>query len=377
MTKRGTDLLALVGQIYDAAAEPAEWSSVGLPIADAVGAKYAWLMMNDPEHPERCWNRAATGTDIWNYPLHQDPWYPTVQGRDPGTVVLGSERVTPAMIRDTDFFESRLRDLRIEYACMVIVERSDHNEHFFAFNRVPEAGDFSDDDLRLLAHVAPHLRRAYALHTRLHSPFAQPRRTDPALADSPTAAFLLDGLGTVRWMNAAAEGILEARDGIRLSGGQLRFDDPQAARHLNDDIAQCRITRETIESTPANVVRRCRKRSGGLPYAFSVTPQNDTVACLRFDCAAATCVLVDDLESSRAPSTLSLRNVFELTRAEAMVAKDLCGGSSVREIAEGRSTSIETVRTQIKRILAKVGVGTQVELVRRLSILARLETDAG
>ncbi len=369
------NVLDLVGQIYDAAGESSEWSAIGLPIARAVGAKYAWLMTTDPEHPAQCWNRSATGRDILDYPLNADPWYPAVTKREPGDVVLGSDSVSNESLRREPFYEQWLRPARIAYACMVIVERSEHNEHFFAFNRLPDAGDFTADDQRLLAVLAPHLQRAYALHTRLHSPFALPKRTDPALYGSPTGAFLLDRFDVVRWMNPAAERIVRASDGIGLVDGRLRLTDPAAAKQLRDDIERTRIRRGTGPA-PSAVVRRCRRRSGELPYVFSVTPQNDSLSCLRFDCAATSCVLVDDLAVSRAPSTLSLKNVFGLTRAEAAVARALCGGETTSEIAERRSVSVHTVRTQVKALLAKTATRTQTELVGQLMKLVRVDQHA-
>lgn len=373
MAKHPDELLDLVGQIYDAAGESADWGSVGLPIARAVGAKYAWLMMNDPDHPETCWTRAATGRDIWNYPLHEGPWYGAVRSSEPGSVVLGSKTAPPARIRQGPFFEQWLRKPRIQYACMVVIERTAHNEHFLAFNRVPEAGDFSAKDQRLLAQLAPHIRRAYALHTRLHSPFARPLRADPALDRSSTGAFLLDRYDVVRWMNDAAVRIIDANDGLRLRDGKLRISDAAAARQLADDIERTRITRDRVSARSTAVVRRARKLSGGLPYVFSVTPLHESLSCLRFDCSAATCLLVDDLDVSHAPATLSLRNVFGLTRAEAAVATSLIRGRTNEEIAAERNVSIHTIRTQVKRVLAKTGTHTQAEMVARTVKLARLQ----
>lgn len=162
-------VLDRVGQIYDAAGASAEWSIVGKTIAEAVGARYAWLMTLDPELPEACWLRGSTGSDFFHYPLHKDPWYPTVVANRPGDVVAGSDYLSPADILRSPFYDRMLREPDIRYACMVIIERTEHNEPLFAFNRTPETGDFREQDQSLLELLAPHLRRGYALHCRLHS----------------------------------------------------------------------------------------------------------------------------------------------------------------------------------------------------------------
>jgi DNA-binding CsgD family transcriptional regulator len=59
-----------------------------------------------------------------------------------------------------------------------------------------------------------------------------------------------------------------------------------------------------------------------------------------------------------------MQRMFGLTRAEASFASALVAGQSVREYAEREQLSEETVRTHLKRVLAKTGARRQQELVR-------------
>lgn len=59
-----------------------------------------------------------------------------------------------------------------------------------------------------------------------------------------------------------------------------------------------------------------------------------------------------------------LRRMFGLTAAEARVAALIAEGVQVADVAETLKISIHTVRTQLKNIFAKTGVGRQNELVR-------------
>lgn len=65
-----------------------------------------------------------------------------------------------------------------------------------------------------------------------------------------------------------------------------------------------------------------------------------------------------------ASSERHLRRMFELTAAEARVAALIVEGIPVAEAARRLNISIHTVRTQLKNIFAKTGVGRQNELVR-------------
>ena len=55
---------------------------------------------------------------------------------------------------------------------------------------------------------------------------------------------------------------------------------------------------------------------------------------------------------------------FRLSEAEAKILDALCSGMNPSDIAKRRPLSIHTVRTQVKTVLAKLGVHSQIEAVR-------------
>jgi DNA-binding CsgD family transcriptional regulator len=64
--------------------------------------------------------------------------------------------------------------------------------------------------------------------------------------------------------------------------------------------------------------------------------------------------------------TGTLRALYGLTRAESAVVAELVEGRSAEAIAARGGIGIETVRTHIKRSMAKMGVGRQAELVAQV-----------
>ena len=60
------------------------------------------------------------------------------------------------------------------------------------------------------------------------------------------------------------------------------------------------------------------------------------------------------------------RSAWRLTETEALVAADVALGHAPRMIALHRGVSVHTVRTQLKRVLAKSGCHRQVELAVRI-----------
>ncbi len=67
-----------------------------------------------------------------------------------------------------------------------------------------------------------------------------------------------------------------------------------------------------------------------------------------------------------------LRQTYQLTDTEIEIARALHGGKSLADIALERNRSPETVRSQLKAVLAKTGAGKQAGLLQRLSHLQYL-----
>src|SRR5690606_18672169 len=62
--------------------------------------------------------------------------------------------------------------------------------------------------------------------------------------------------------------------------------------------------------------------------------------------------------------TAYMQQAFGLSTAEADLLRHLTEGYSLRDIAELRARSLETVRVQVKSVLSKTGAHSQLELVR-------------
>jgi len=73
--------------------------------------------------------------------------------------------------------------------------------------------------------------------------------------------------------------------------------------------------------------------------------------------------LEDELRLHHARRELSREPLERLTKREQQVLAELTTGHTAREIADGSFVSISTVRSQIKSILAKLGVSSQVQAV--------------
>jgi DNA-binding CsgD family transcriptional regulator len=72
------------------------------------------------------------------------------------------------------------------------------------------------------------------------------------------------------------------------------------------------------------------------------------------------------------PDPLVLEGLFDLTTAEARVARAISVGQSVNTIAAENSVSLETVRSQLKSVMQKTGTHRQSELAALLGLAKKI-----
>ena len=79
----------------------------------------------------------------------------------------------------------------------------------------------------------------------------------------------------------------------------------------------------------------------------------------------------DGLKSARSATASVLARAWRLTPAEVRSVSALALGQSPRDIAMRSAISVHTVRTQLKRAMAKAGVHSQSALVASVYSLLR------
>lgn len=223
-------------------------------------------------------------------------------------------------------------------------------ERAYADGPVPAAVVARLDALR------PHLARAATLSARLRLQAVQVAAEALDLVGLPAA--ILGRQGQVLAMNPGAEALLLA--GSLREGRRIAFAEGRADRLLAEAVAAL--------------------SSGALPGARSIplpaTPERaPSVAHLlpvrrsaRDLFASASAVLVvTPVARGILPGLSVLEGLFDLTAAEARVARAIAQCRTVEQIAAEAGTSPQTVRSQLKGVMAKTGVSRQAELVGLLA----------
>jgi len=113
-------------------------------------------------------------------------------------------------------------------------------------------------------------------------------------------------------------------------------------------------------STRINEPRTCRLPLLAYPLGLKSVDDNPFADC------RAIIVLIDPEQKRQSPEGL-LRNMFNLTRAEAKLAMRLANGATVEAASDGLGITKSTARNQLKAVFAKMGVHRQAELVSLIS----------
>jgi DNA-binding CsgD family transcriptional regulator len=142
---------------------------------------------------------------------------------------------------------------------------------------------------------------------------------------------------------------------VRELSGRPRLTDPTADRLINDALAR-------VPSMPAGIARSVPVRAqGGKPATMvHLFP----VAADAYDgfAGVGAILTVSTAQSRPAPSLEILRGLYNLSPAEARVAQGIATGSTVETIADRSGVSRETIRSQLKTVLAKTGTKRQLNL---------------
>jgi DNA-binding CsgD family transcriptional regulator len=89
-------------------------------------------------------------------------------------------------------------------------------------------------------------------------------------------------------------------------------------------------------------------------------------------CAAV--LAITPVSAPQAPPVELVQSLFDLTPAEARVARSLAAGKSVEAIASDSGVSLNTVRTQVRGVFDKTGCNRQVDVVALLAGIAQPRT---
>lgn len=249
----------------------------------------------------------------------------------------------------------------------------------FSIGRNDRRGAFGAETTRAITAIAPALVTVLMARMLLAMPDEGARAPWSTGADGLLGE--QDGLGDIEAVpqplgithgapqvlnaNAALRRLARRRDGLVVGHQRLAAVEPHADAALARAIAELPLIRAS--GKPATRCIAVPRRSGGAAYLVQAIAIGGAAAH-----AGGVLLVVTD-PTRGTPDAAMLQRLLALTPAEAGLAAKLATGVTLAAAATRRGIGLETVRTQLKSVLAKTDCDGQADLAR---LLARLG-DAG
>ena len=175
----------------------------------------------------------------------------------------------------------------------------------------------------------------------------------------PIALLVVNARGRVLESNTQARQILQQGNGLSICDGQLNTTDKVAAKRLEKAIHELASKAATSSESRALMLSTLGERQEQIMAFLTPVRGSD-----RSDSLSNVAIFFSWPKSQPLPVPTAIGEHYGLTPKEMEIAGLLARGYSVREIADERYVSENTIRTQVKSVMAKTKTTRQSELVK-------------
>ena len=223
---------------------------------------------------------------------------------------------------------------------------------FLSVERERSKGPIDSEGIGTLDGLRPHLARAALMAARLQ--LERARFAAETLATIGLPALVFDDGGKVLAANPLIETlstaiVWRAQDRVSLKDGAADALFRQAIETLR------------IDSALAPLSFAVRGADASAAMVAHVVPLRRTARDMFVRCAGV--LVISPVTLPQAPPVELVQSLFDLTPAEARVARQLTAGDTAEEIAANNGVSLNTVRTQVRGVLEKTGSRRQAEAI--------------
>ncbi len=358
----------VVLDIYDAALDPVLWDQTLKRVFSLAGGNNAALVVYDQEKRRRPHIIAANFDPAQKrkydeYYSQLDPLAFILERSRVGAIVT-SRMATNEAQRRGEFYTDWARPNETGDTIFVNILAGAGMVCTFMMGHPWCSEPFATPEvLRLVGLLAPHLQRS--MQAQLG--FGQLSLVKDGALDLVDrwrhGCVLVSLTGSSLYANQAANESAASRDGLSLGTRGLK------AAQAADDAALQRLIRQACTGNgrgPRSGSRLAISRgSGRKPYTIQVLPLRSSRVCFGGSPAAALILIIDHGAEAHLP-TVELRDLYNLTPAEAEVALLVLRGLGLQLVADELRVSLSTVRVHLQRVFEKTGTHRQAELVRLL-----------
>jgi len=361
------DLSELVGDIYDAALDPALWPAILADIGAYVGGSAATLFWKNATDKSGDFFYES-GTDRHYAQLYFDKYIKL----DPLTSahvfaeidqpISTADLIPFAEFHQTRFYKEWVRPQGLVDFISCALDKSVASAAMIGVFRHERHGIVDDETRRRMGLVCPHVRRAVLVGKTIDLKTAEAGTFADTFDRLAAGMFLIDGAGRIVHANAAGHAMLAAGDILRVGTGCLVAIDADTDRHLRDVFAAAGKGDDAVGTRGIAVPLTARD---GTRYAAHVLPLTCGArrrAGRAYTAAAAVFVHKAALDGASPPEIIA--RTYGLTPTELRVLLAIVEVGGVPEVAEALGVAESTVKTHLVRLYGKTGTRRQADLAR-------------
>ncbi|WP_372633517.1 helix-turn-helix transcriptional regulator [Alcanivorax jadensis] len=369
-TNVAEDLLAFVGDIYQASYQPEHWNVVISELCRRLGAKSGGIHVED-YHQNTRYMMACYGlpkvTEL-SYRLgvaKYDPVYQIQSQRPIGKASMVS-RHDEARLTHPLYYRLIVKPNDLGYVAAISFFNDEHWHVGIGVHRSFNAQPFGEAELQLLDQLAPHFQRALLIQRQLHLQESRAQTLEYALSKVMLGTVIVDQDNTIRYRNDLADRLLDCHPALVQTQQGFKAYYPDDDERLREMLQRLRKAPDG-EGWPRDQAVGLRHPDRSHPLTVIGVPCHETPHS-RFGPAepGLVALYLSDPGASFNASAEQLIQTFGLTRKEAGIAIALTNGLDLKEISAQKGVSLATVRTQLKSIFHKLGVNKQQDVIRIL-----------
>jgi DNA-binding CsgD family transcriptional regulator len=366
MASESAELSAVIGDIYDAAIDPALWEEALESVCGFVGGFSAVLYWHDSAAMQsramHLYNDDPVYTRLYfeKY-LPLNPMFPAANFVDEGQVNSDSDIMPRGELTKTRFYKEWLKPQGIEAALSVNLEKGIARASMI--NVRMSKSHVTETMRRRLGLLVPHLQRAVTI-ARL---FSQKGSSEEALAETldhaEVAVFLVGPDAEIVFANKVAQQQLLASTLVEKRRNKLGAIAPVADRTLRSVLVSAKKGDQSLGARGIAIpLTNESSQERWFAHVLPLTSSRRQQVGESYSAVAAVFV------RKNAPNELSslegIAKLYKLRASEIRVLDALTKVSGVKEIAEFLGLSQATVKTHLQHLFRKTKTKRQNELMR-------------
>lgn len=370
---KSDQVLGLIDSIYSAACAPDQWVPMVEDIQSVIGGHSVNFVVEDSHNTNFrfIYSNGVNRDDLTLYTqdiIDKDEFTAVLETNDVSKVILSQHIWDEESLHRHYPYEEFYEPLGFSYFNVSLFYHDDDKKGWLSVVRSIHDPKFTEDDLKLMKIITPHLNRAFLISNHLFECRVADKMCFDAFEHLSVGVIFLSDCGRLVHSNSKAQKYLRNINNMK-QNFRVILPDHSANIALQKAIA------ETLYSNKFLLGRFIPFKENGernmvicLPWKMNEQTYdwlNNQVGCLLF-------ILSSD--HTLVPQK-KLMTAFNISQAESRVLSEIMNGLSTEQLADKLYVSETTVRFHIKNLLRKFASHNQIEMLSKVNRLLNVDID--